>query len=119
MIIGGFIFTYFWGIIGVLVASLLSNIYRSIDLLFYIPKNVTKLSPKSTAYRILRLFVALIIIQVCSGAFELNDLNYLAWAKHTLLVTLIAIFIVLIFGFVPEKDVTLRAAKRIGGLIKK
>lgn len=50
-----------FGIMGVLAAALLSNLYRDIDLFFYIPKTVTKLSPVMTIRRVLRLVVLFFI----------------------------------------------------------
>lgn len=46
-----------FGIGGVLVASIISNLYRDIDLIFYIPKAVTKLKPTMTIRRVLRIFL--------------------------------------------------------------
>lgn len=41
LLICGLVFGYFWGIYGVLLASILSNGYRCIDLFIFIPKKVT------------------------------------------------------------------------------
>lgn len=43
LVVGGVILGYSFGLTGVLVASCLSNFYRCVDLLFFIPKNVTHL----------------------------------------------------------------------------
>lgn len=45
----------FFGIAGVLAGSILSHLYRDIDLIFFIPKYVTRLKPISTIKRVLRL----------------------------------------------------------------
>ena len=42
----------FLGMAGVLIGSVLSNLYRDIDLIFYIPKTVTKLKPIMTIRRV-------------------------------------------------------------------
>ena len=46
--IGGLVGAYFWGLYGIIMGLILSNIYRDIDLLFFIPKHLTKLSYKRT-----------------------------------------------------------------------
>lgn len=46
--IGGLLGAYFWGLYGIMAGLILSNIYRDIDLLFFIPKHLTKLSYKRT-----------------------------------------------------------------------
>ena len=43
-VIGGVIGGYFWGLYGIIGGGILSHLYRDIDLLFFIPKHVTKLS---------------------------------------------------------------------------
>ena len=39
LLVFGVVFTVLWGISGVLIAAILSNLYRDIDLLFFVPKN--------------------------------------------------------------------------------
>ena len=42
-VIVGAILVPYYGVVGVLMGSILSNIYRDIDLLYFIPRNLTKL----------------------------------------------------------------------------
>ena len=55
--VGGIIGAYCWGLYGIVGGLILANIYRDIDLLFFIPKNLTKLSYKrSLRHMLLSLF---------------------------------------------------------------
>lgn len=59
LVVGGVIGGYFWGLAGIMAASCLSNLYRVIDLMFYIPHNVTKLPVHTTLLRYIRMFFIL------------------------------------------------------------
>lgn len=43
MVVLGCLLGYFWKIEGIMVGCIISNLYRDIDLLFFIPKHVTHL----------------------------------------------------------------------------
>lgn len=62
--IGGLIGAYFWGLYGIIGGLMLSNIYRDIDLLFFIPKYVTKLSYKRTLRHILLVLFTFILTSI-------------------------------------------------------
>jgi len=63
-IAGSLIFVHFFGLVGILIGPILSNLYRDIDLIIFIPKNVTHLKILSTIKRVSRivLLVPLIVI---------------------------------------------------------
>lgn len=73
----------FFGIAGVLVGSIISNLYRDIDLIYYIPKTVTKLKPSVTIRRVFRLF-ALFAAAVLPALYfmDMNPQNYVQWVLY-------------------------------------
>lgn len=118
LIVFGFIFTAFMGIAGVLIASILSNIYRDIDLLFYIPRKVTKLPVKNTVIRIFRVFITSSIICLPTLFIDINVTGYLSWLITALLVGIYAVIVVFIMGLLFEKSNIIGIKKRITSLIK-
>ena len=97
IVILGIILTPIFGLAGVLIASCISNLYRDIDLIFYIPKNVTKIPVIETLKRIGILVLNTIIIVVpCLLLLNIEADSYLQWAFYALGVTLYAIIIVVI-----------------------
>ena len=56
MLILGIILGYIYGLEGILIASILSNLYRDIDLVYFIPRYVTKLPKRKTIFRIMGVF---------------------------------------------------------------
>jgi len=88
----------FFGIAGVLIGSILSNLYRDIDLIFYIPKTVTKLKPGITIRRVLRL--VFLFSAAVFPAVYLVDIKPGSLAKWAIYAVPVAIwtFIVIVGG---------------------
>lgn len=118
-IIFGAILAPFFKIQGVLIGSILSNFYRDIDLLFFIPKYITKLSLRMTALRIIRMFVNIMLICIPFFFIELNPTNYISWITDAIFVGIYAVVIVLISGMLFEKAVMLNTIKRVLGMVSR
>lgn len=103
-----------FGIMGVLAAALLSNLYRDIDLFFYIPKTVTKLSPVMTIRRVLRL-VVLFFITVLPVEFfvDINVGSYVQWALYAVAVGIWAMLVIGIGNILMERKTAAAVLERI------
>ena len=66
LLIFGLVLGYFWGIYGVLLASILSNGYRCVDLFIFIPKQVTHDSPFSSFKRAGIMIMTSIALYLCA-----------------------------------------------------
>ena len=66
LVVGGVVLGYSFGLTGVLVASCLSNFYRCVDLLFFIPKNVTHLPILPSLRRMVETLVVIVLICAAS-----------------------------------------------------
>lgn len=102
MVVFGFIFAPFWGLEGIIIASCLSNLYRCIDLCFFIPKHVTGL-PKRTSMismsvtvltSVLLMLPFLIFIKLTPGSYFTWALQAVGVAVYALIGTT-AVFAVL------------------------
>jgi len=109
----------FLGIYGVLIASILSNIYRIIDLLFFIPKNVTKLPIVNTAKRMLRVVVSVAIIWIPFIFIDLNSNGYLQWAVNATLVGVYSCLIVLAMGYLFDREAFRATLNRVIRVVKR
>lgn len=83
-----------YGLVGILVASCLSNLYRDIDLMFFIPENITKLPVKKTGYRILRMIIEMFIICVPFKFIKIEIFNFFQWFIFGIVLGMHAIIIV-------------------------
>jgi O-antigen/teichoic acid export membrane protein len=104
IVVGGVILAPMFGLTGILIASILSNIYRDIELMFYIPRNLTKLSVRSTAMRILRIFISSVII--CLPFLYINTApqNYLNWFVNAVGIATYSILVTCIMGFIFDRE---------------
>mgnify|MGYP001408185451 FL=1 len=109
----------FLGIYGVLIASILSNLYRDIDLLFFIPKNVTKLPIVNTAKRMLRVVVSVAIIWIPFIFIDLNSNGYLQWAVNATLVGVYSCLIVLAMSYLFDRETFRSVLNRLIKVVKR
>jgi len=109
-----------FGIAGVLVASILSNLYRDIDLIFYIPKTVTRLSPVITVRRVFRLLLLSFITVIPFIFFvDINTVNYLQWALYAVLAGLWALLVIGGGNILLERETAAGILDRIRWMIKR
>lgn len=89
---------------GILIGSILSNLYRDIDLAFYIPKHITKLPVKDTLYRFLIISIELMLIYIPYLTITVSIGSYGNWIIYTCCMSLYIILIVCLFGYILDKN---------------
>lgn len=104
IIIFGVILTPRYGLIGILIASCLSNLYRDIDLCFFIPKNITKLPAKETILRILLMTLEMFIICIPFMFIKIEIDSWIKWILFASVVGIYAVLVVCIFGIAFNKS---------------
>ena len=58
----GFFLGYFYGLDGIILGSLISNVYRTVDLIIFAPKNLTGFKVTKSIFRIFRSIIIFSII---------------------------------------------------------
>lgn len=79
MVVLGFALAPFFGLEGIMIASILSNLYRCIDLCFFIPKNVTGLPIRQSAISMSVCVLTSVLLMVPFFFIRLTPENYLSW----------------------------------------
>lgn len=102
-IIVGISLVSFLGIAGVLIGSILSNLYRDIDLLFFIPKNFTILSYKKSLNRILRIALGVLIIWVPFIFISVEPYSYINWSFIAMGISIYSLIVVVLINLIFEK----------------
>lgn len=103
LLVGGVILGFKFGLIGVMAASCLSNLYRCIDLLFFIPKTVTHLSLGPTFKNMIEmLFMVAAIAIVSHFIFSTWPGSLLTWLLYGACNLVLGLAIVLGFHAVFE-----------------
>jgi hypothetical protein len=118
IIVVGFVLAPQYGLAGILIASCLSNIYRDIDLVCFIPRNVTGLPVKNTVYRIIRMVVAMFIIWIPVQYINSQTTNFMQWSLFAFLTGIYAIIVVLLLGLICDKEQLYSVLKRVKTNIK-
>jgi O-antigen/teichoic acid export membrane protein len=117
-VIGGIALAPKFGLTGILVSYILSNLYRDIDLIFFIPSNVTKLPVRESLYRILRMFIAIAIICIPFGLINLNLDNFYEWIVLAIMAGIYSVIVVYIMGLLYDraemKSIVRRLLQMIG-----
>ena len=116
-IVFALIFVRTWGLAGILMGAILSNLYRDIDLLFFIPKNVTKLKPSLSAQRIFRVFLS---VGLSSAPFLFMDIapqSYLQWVLYAFVIGLYGLFVTVGINLIFDMNDLRGAMKRVSAVL--
>ena len=96
----GFTLAPFLGIVGVLIASIVSNIYRDIDLLIFIPKKLTHLPIRETLKKQIKSIILAISIIVTCYIIKFDINSYFDWFVFAILCCIIALIEVATFDLI-------------------
>ncbi len=119
-IVGGVIFVQFWGLAGILVGSILSNTYRDIDLLFYIPHKLTKLKVRTSFYRMLRVFICFgLICWPFIQFIQIDCYDFLEWTGWAVITATYAILVVVIINYLLDRREFLNVLGRFKSITRK
>lgn len=120
MVVGGFALAPFWGLEGIIIASCLSNLYRCIDLCFFIPKNVTHLPKRNSLISMLITTLTSVLLILSFGKiFEIQAENYIEWVLWAVLAGIYSLVgTVLVFSLYSPKGMK-RVLERVLRFIKR
>ena len=103
VVLGG-VLVFFWGIAGVLIGAIASNLYRDIDLLYFVTKNVTKTSVKHTANRIIRIFICTIITITPFFFIQYTLSTFLEWFIFAAIAGVYALLVTFVVNAIFDKN---------------
>lgn len=118
-VIGGAILAPFMGITGVLIGSILSNLYRDIDLVVFIPKYLTKLPVKNTVLRIFRIVLSIGITWIPFFFIHIEAQNIFIWALYACVIGICAVIVVFLMGLLFERDEIQNILIRVKGMVRR
>lgn len=102
IVVGGIILTPLFGIVGVLVASCLSNLYRDIDLLFYIPRHVTKTKVRETIKNWVMIVFIILTSTIPFIFIDLNPVGLLEWTIESIIITISVTLLASLIAFIID-----------------
>lgn len=104
IVVGGIFLVQFFGLQGVMISSILSNIYRTIDLAIYVPKHITHNSIPRTARRIVGVFVNTIVVCIPTFFIDFHPDSYISWIGYAILLGIYAVVVVGIITYFVDKS---------------
>ena len=107
-----------FGLYGIMIALSLSNLYRVIDLLFFIPKNITHMKVSESAVRIIRLLVVSVICFVPSLFIKVAVSNFIIWAVYAIIYTIFIALALTIESLLFDRECLFSLISRIKNTIK-
>lgn len=106
------------GLIGIMIGLCLSNLYRDIDLLFFVPRNITFRTIRPTFWRIVRIFFCLALILIPYFLIAPSLEGVMQWLIHAMGIGLYAFLIVLLVNYVFDRIILRAVYKRISSLLR-
>ena len=103
IVLGGIALAPKFGLIGILIASCISNLYRVIDMGFFVPKYVTKLNPKKSFMRMFLVIIMILTVVISISGINFNINSYSDWIFVAIMITIYSVIITLIYSFLFEK----------------
>ena len=113
ILIGGSVLVRYYGINGILVASIISNLYRTVDLVIYVPRNITNNPMWQSVKRMLQAIINIAIIAVPSFVARQKCNGYLNWFLMAVCYGVYALIVTSLSFYVTERKECRLICKRI------
>lgn len=108
-----------FGLAGIAMGSCLSNIYRDIDLAFYVPKHITNTLPSKTIKRMIWAAVTCIVSTSISSFISFETSNFFQWILLAFAIFLMSSVVTISSAFLFERETVFDVIKRISRLLKR
>lgn len=105
LIFGAIILVEPFGLSGIILGAILSNLYRVIDMFFYVPKKITGLSYLFTLKNYGLLFLTMATTIVFSEQFVSNPTNWVSWITMSFLCVFISIIDFCVVSYIFNRKI--------------
>lgn len=119
ILVFGFALGIPFGLTGIMIGSCISNLYRTIDLLYFVPKNITHLRVRDSLFRMIRVIITIAIIVIPSVIFKISATNYLHWVGYAVVYGIYALIVSTVMVLVFDKKEFFALVKRFKSLLFK
>lgn len=117
-VFGGMIFAPHFGLAGIIFGSVLSNLYRDIDLLLFIPKYVTRLPYKNTLKRWRNSVCEFLIILLPAARFPIRASGIMGWILYGIVWSIYSILVVTVGDWILDRKELKASVRRIVKTVK-
>ena len=113
IIVLGVVFTYLWGLVGIMAALCISNLYMLVEMLRITPKYLVDMSIRKNIFQLIRMFVIVFGLYFLCLSFGYVPTTYVQWLIYAVIVGVIAVAVTLgttlIFEYETMKSLWRRA----------
>lgn len=109
----------FYGLTGILSACVLSNFYRTIDLLFFIPKHVTHMPISKSLLRTIRTVLLYALALIPMMFLSITPTSFITWSVYAFIVFSSASAVVFIAAFVFDREQLVSLLQRVNLIANK
>lgn len=106
-----------WGLPGIVAGSCISNLYRTVDLLLFVPKRITHNKTYISTFRMLRVLLNIAIICIPSFIIKIDVSGYFDWVCYAVVYVIYAVFIVTATTVLFDKKEFLSLVKRFKNML--
>ena len=120
IVLGGIALAPSLGLVGIMIASCLSNLYRCIDLAIFIPKKVTKLPIKDTVKRMFLVVILSVVMYLPFILFiNISSNGYIEWIIQACIAVLYTSIVTILINYILDKKEMKIVLERIKKLVKR
>lgn len=118
-VVVGLLLTPRLGVIGVVIGSICSNLYRDLDLIFFVTREITKLSVRQTLLRVVRIAISICIVWLPFVFINFSSDNYFHWIFNSIIISIYSVFVVLSINILFEREMSKAVLQRLIRVVKK
>lgn len=119
MVVVGIVLAKPLGIVGILLASILSNLYRAIELMFFVPRRITKMPVRYTFKRIALMLISIFAAVLPWAFIRIEVSGYLMWVVFAVAVVAVAGVVSLLIGVLFERNELQSVLRRVIRIVKR
>lgn len=102
-----------FGLEGIVIGSCISNLYRTVDLIYFVPKYITHTDPWKSVKRMLRVVFNVSLILLPAFISPIRVAGYISWLLYAVGVGIYALLIVTATSFLFDKSEFISLIERI------
>lgn len=117
IIVFGFLIGIPFGLPGIITGSCISNFYRTVDLLLFVPKQITRNKPYISLFRMLRVILNIALISLPSLFICSNIAGYFDWICYATGYAAYAVLITTLTTILFDKHEFLSLVRRLKNML--
>lgn len=106
-----------YGLPGIILGSCLSNLYRTVDLLFFVPRRITHNSARESVFRMIRVILNIAIICVPCFAVKIDPAGYFEWAVYAVAFVAYAAVVVTVMTLIFDRKEFFALTRRFKNML--